>query len=46
VLAYKFGLTIDDIISTPHVFPTMMDGIKRVSHSFYRDVSVMSCCIE
>jgi len=46
VLAYKFGLTIDDIISTPHVFPTMMEALKRVSHLFYRDVSVMSCCIE
>jgi mercuric reductase len=46
VLAYKFGLTIDDIIQTPHVFPTMMEGLKKVSHSFYRDISVMSCCIE
>ena len=45
-LAVKFGLTIDDIIDTLHVFPTLSEGIKRVAQAFTRDVSVMSCCVE
>jgi mercuric reductase len=45
-IAVKFGLTIDDIIETTHVFPTMSEGTKRACQAFYRDVSKMSCCIE
>lgn len=45
-LAVKFGLTVDDIIDTVHVFPTMSEGIKRVAQSFTRDISRMSCCVE
>ena len=45
-LAVKFGLTVDDIIDTVHVFPTLSEGIKRVAQAFTRDISVMSCCIE
>ena len=45
-LAVKFGLTVDDIIDTVHVFPTLSEGIKRVAQAFTRDVSVMSCCVE
>ena len=46
VLAVKFGLTVDDIIDTVHVFPTMSEGIKLAAQSFVRDISVMSCCVE
>jgi len=45
-LAVKFGLTIDDIIDTLHVFPTLSEGIKRVAQAFTRDVSAMACCVE
>ena len=45
-LAVKFGLTIDDIIDTVHVFPTLSEGIKRVAQAFTRDISLMSCCVE
>ena len=45
-LAVKFGLTIDDIIDTVHVFPTLSEGIKRVAQAFTRDISQMSCCVE
>ncbi len=45
-LAVKFGLTVDDIIDTLHVFPTLSEGIKRVAQSFTRDISVMSYCVE
>jgi len=45
-LAVKYKLTIDDIVDTVHVFPTMSEAIKRVAQSFKRDVSTMSCCVE
>lgn len=44
-LAVKFGLTVDDIIDTVHVFPTFSEGIKLAAQAFTRDISVMSCCI-
>lgn len=43
-LAVKFGLTIDEIIDTVHVFPTLSESIKLAAQSFYADVSKMSCC--
>jgi mercuric reductase len=46
VLVVKFGLTIDDIIDTVHIFPTLSEGIKLAAQSFYKDVSKMSCCTE
>lgn len=45
-LAVKFGLTIDDIIDTVHVFPALSEGIKRAAQAFTRDISQMSCCVE
>lgn len=45
-LAIKFGLSIDDIIDTVHVFPTFSEAIKIVAQAFRRDISTMSCCIE
>jgi mercuric reductase len=46
VLAVKYKLTIDDIIDTVHVFPTLSEGIKLAAQSYYRDVGSLSCCIE
>ena len=46
VLAVKFGLTIDDVIDTVHVFPTLSESIKLAAQSFYRDVGALSCCTE
>jgi len=43
-LAVKFGLTIDDIIDTVHVFPTLSESIRLAAQSFYTDISKMSCC--
>ena len=31
VLAVKFGLTIDDIIDTVHVFPTLSESVRLAS---------------
>jgi len=46
VLAVKLKLTVDDIIDTVHVFPTLSEAMKIAAQSFYRDVSKMSCCVE
>ncbi|AFU58900.1 mercuric reductase [Candidatus Nitrososphaera gargensis Ga9.2] len=46
VLAVKYKLTVDDIIDTVHVFPTMNEAIKLVATSFKQDVSKLSCCAE
>jgi len=45
-LAVKFKMTIDDIIDTVHVFPTLSEAIKLAAQSFYKDVSKLSCCTE
>ncbi|HDQ06219.1 MAG TPA: mercury(II) reductase [Candidatus Bathyarchaeota archaeon] len=45
-LAVKFGLTIDDIIDTVHVFPTLSEATKLVATAFRKDVSKLSCCSE
>ena len=44
-LAVKFGLTVDDLIDTVHVFPTHSEGIKMAAQAYVRDISVMACCI-
>ncbi len=46
VLAVKFKLTIDDIIDTVHVFPTMAESIKLVATSFRKNLANLSCCAE
>ena len=42
----KNGFTIDDIIATSHIFPSISEGIKLAAQSFIRDISRMSCCVE
>ena len=46
VMAVKYKLTIDDIIDSVHVFPTMSEAIKLVATAFKEDVSKLSCCAE
>jgi len=46
VLAVKFKMTIDELIDTVHVFPTLSEGIKLAAQSFKRDITKMSCCVE
>ena len=45
VLAVKFKMTIDDIIDTVHVFPTLSESLKLAAQSFYMDIGSLSCCI-
>ncbi|ADX86556.1 mercury(II) reductase [Saccharolobus islandicus] len=44
-LAIKFRATIDDLIDTIHVFPTMAESLRIVALAFTSDVSKMSCCV-
>jgi mercuric reductase len=46
VMAVKYRLTVDDIIDTVHVFPTMTEAIKLIATSFKQDISKLSCCAE
>jgi len=46
VLAVKYNLTVDDIVDTVHVFPTMSESIKLVATSFKKDLQKLSCCVE
>ena len=44
VLAVKFGLTVDDILDTVHVFPTHSEALKLAALSFTEDVGRLPCC--
>lgn len=44
--AVRNGYTIDDIIATSHIFPSMSEGVKLAAQSFIRDLSKMACCVE
>lgn len=46
ILAIRFGLTIDDIIDTVHIFPTFSEAVKITAQSFKHDLKRMSCCVE
>jgi mercuric reductase len=46
VLAVKYRLTIDDLIDTVHVFPTLAESIKLVAISFRKNLDELSCCAE
>ncbi len=37
--------TIDDVIESMPVFPSMAESIKMVAISFTRDISAISCCV-
>ena len=43
-LAIKFGLTIEDLISTFHPYLTLSEGIKLAAQTFNKDVAKLSCC--
>jgi mercuric reductase len=46
VLAVKHKMTVDDVIDTVHVFPTLSESIKLAAQSFYKDIGKLSCCTE
>lgn len=44
--AVRNRYTIDDIIATSHIFPSISEGVKLAAQSFVRDMSKMPCCVE
>ncbi len=46
VLIIKCGLTLDDIIRTVDVYPTLSESIKLCAQTFKKDISKLSCCAE
>jgi mercuric reductase len=46
VFAIKYNLTIDDIIDTIHVFPTLTESIKLVATSFKQNGEKLTCCAQ
>ncbi|HYT81930.1 MAG TPA: mercury(II) reductase [Gemmatimonadales bacterium] len=43
-LAIKFGLTIEEVVSTFHPYLTLSEGIKLAAQAFTKDVAKLSCC--
>ncbi len=39
-------MTLEEIIDTVHVFPTLSEVIKLAAQSFFKDISKLSCCVE
>jgi mercuric reductase len=46
VFAIKYNLTIDDIIDTIHIFPTLTESIKLVATAFKQNVEKLTCCAQ
>jgi len=40
----KGNQTIDDVINSLPMFPTLSESLKIVAMSFYKDISKLSCC--
>ena len=46
VLLVKYGLTLEDVIDTIDVYPTLSESIKLCAQSFKKDVTKLSCCAQ
>ena len=44
--AVRENYTIDDVVATSHIFPSISEGIKLAAQSFIRDITKMACCVE
>ena len=45
-LAIRLRATIDDMVNTLHVYPSMGEGLRLCAQGFSRDVHKLSCCAE
>lgn len=45
-LAIQCRMTVDDLATTLHVYPTMAEGLRLCAQGFRKDVSKLSCCAE
>ncbi|MBI2327109.1 mercury(II) reductase [Candidatus Curtissbacteria bacterium] len=46
VMIVKNKMTLEDVIDTVHVFPTLSESTKLAAQNFFKDVAKLSCCIE
>ena len=46
VMIVKNKMSLEDVIDTVHVFPTLSESIKLAAQNFFKDVAKLSCCIE
>lgn len=44
VLAVRFGLRVQEVVSTMHPYLTWAEGIKLAGQTFTKDVAKLSCC--
>lgn len=44
VLAVRFGLRVQEVVSTLHPYLTWTEGIKLAGQTFTKDVAKLSCC--
>lgn len=45
-LAVRLRATIEDLVNTLHVYPSMGEGLRLCAQGFSRDVRKLSCCAE
>ncbi|HWP90655.1 MAG TPA: mercury(II) reductase [Thermodesulfobacteriota bacterium] len=45
-LFVKYGMTIQDVLDTIDVYPTLSESIKLCAQSFDKDVTKLSCCAD
>jgi len=45
-LIVRHGLTVDDIVDTVHVFPTLSEALKLCATAFKTDIDKLPCCAE
>jgi len=45
-LAIKHRLTIQDLIDTFHVYPTLSEALRICAQGFFKDATKLSCCAE
>ena len=44
MLAIKFGLRVQEVVSTLHPYLTWGEGLKLAGQTFTKDVAKLSCC--
>lgn len=45
-LAIKHRMTIQDLIDTLHVYPTLSEALRICAQGFFKDATKLSCCAE
>jgi mercuric reductase len=45
-LFVKYKMTVDDVLDTIDVYPTLSESIKLCAQSFKKDVTKLSCCAD